>query len=304
MARNPSGDKTQKKSAALKDILPKRGRTAGLLALAIGVMVYLASMAMAGGMAITITTQSWKVDLNETLTIKIDQLEGRNEEADMAAVLEILKTVPGVASARPVTNREMTDLLAPWLGENINFKDLGLPLLIDVERDKRYSVDSERLKQQLIEVAPGAQLDDHGIWRTALEALALTIQIIAFGVVTLIILATVAVVIFATKADLAAHNETVQVLHLVGARDKYIAGEFQRYFLKIGIRGGIFGFTLSSGTLIGFSYLADIIDQAFLTALAPGLLSYLILLPAPLLVAVVAMTTAKATVLQTLSKMM
>jgi cell division transport system permease protein len=40
---------------------------------------------------------------------------------------------------------------------------------------------------------------------------------------------------------MATNRSTVEVLHLIGAKDGYIAGEFQRHFLLLGLKGGALG---------------------------------------------------------------
>jgi cell division transport system permease protein len=289
---------------AFKEILPRGGKAGGLLALAIGVMVYLASMALTGGIAITMTAYDWQSDLNGNLTVKIEKLDGRNMEKDLAEVLEILKTTPGIKNVRALTQSDVNALIAPWLGDAVGLAELELPQLIDLRLDDRFVLDRARLSRQLHDVAEGIQLDDHGQWRDVLDALALTIQLVALAIVLLIMVASVAVVVFATRADLATHANTVTVLHLVGARDKFIAREFQRYFMRIGMKGGLLGLWLSVATLFGFAQLAQVVDQAFLTALAPSTLSYLALMPMPIAVIFLAMNTARSTVLSTLSTVM
>jgi len=48
-------------------------------------------------------------------------------------------------------------------------------------------------------------------------------------------------VAFATRGAMAANRPIVEVLHFIGARDAYIAGQFQSHFLKLGLKGGAIG---------------------------------------------------------------
>jgi len=45
----------------------------------------------------------------------------------------------------------------------------------------------------------------------------------------------------ATRAAVATNREIVEVLHIVGAADAFIAREFQRRFLALGLRGALIG---------------------------------------------------------------
>ena len=49
--------------------------------------------------------------------------------------------------------------------------------------------------------------------------------------------ATVLLVGFATRGAMASNRAIVEVLHFVGAKNRYIAGQFQRHFLRLGMRG-------------------------------------------------------------------
>jgi len=58
----------------------------------------------------------------------------------------------------------------------------------------------------------------------------------ALAVLVLIAVGTAATVAFATRAGLATHRELVELLHLMGAQDHFIASAFEwHYFLAAGI---------------------------------------------------------------------
>ena len=67
------------------------------------------------------------------------------------------------------------------------------------------------------------------------------VVILGIGVLLLVFVATVLSVAFATRAAIATNRPVIEVLHLIGARNAFIAAEFQRHFLKLGIRGGAIG---------------------------------------------------------------
>jgi cell division transport system permease protein len=66
---------------------------------------------------------------------------------------------------------------------------------------------------------------------------------IAIGIAILLIVlaATVLTVSFATRGAMAANQNTIEVLHFIGATDGYIAEQFQRHFLTLGLKGGGIG---------------------------------------------------------------
>ncbi len=102
-------------------------------------------------------------------------------------------------------------------------------------------LDLDALRKSLTEVAPDAVLDDHGTWLQRFIGLAENVQLIAAGIVTLVGFATIAIVIFATRAGMAIHHSTIEILHLIGAKDSFIASQFQRHFFWLGLKGGLIG---------------------------------------------------------------
>ena len=57
--------------------------------------------------------------------------------------------------------------------------------------------------------------------------------------------ATTAIIISATKSSMASNKDIVEVLHFVGATDRFIAREFEKHFLRLGIRAGMVGALLA-----------------------------------------------------------
>jgi len=55
---------------------------------------------------------------------------------------------------------------------------------------------------------------------------------------------------FATRGAMASNRPVVEVLHFVGAKRSFIASEFQRHFLILGLKGGTVG---GSAAILVFS---------------------------------------------------
>src|SRR3546814_18809787 len=73
---------------------------------------------------------------------------------------------------------------------------------------------------------------------------------LAYAILAVVAATTIAIVTFATRAGLSANRDVVEVLHLTGARDRFIAAEVQRHFLHLGLRGGAIGLVLSIATFL------------------------------------------------------
>ncbi len=149
-------------------------------------------------------------------------------------------------------------------------------------------------------------LDDHFHWKNRLLAFAGSLQGMALAALGLILLSTVATVIFATRAAMAANREVVEVLHLVGARDDFIASEFQAHFLRLGVISGLMGALAAAATLMLLGVIAgsDAEMGRFLPMLALQWWAYPLLLFVPTLSAVVAMLTARFTALDVIGNVL
>jgi cell division transport system permease protein len=120
------------------------------------------------------------------------------------------------------------------------------------------------LRRALTQNVAGASLDDHRGWARRLAALSDVVMLIGVGVLVLVRLVTILSVSFATRGAVAANRAVVEVLHLVGARESFIASAFQRHFLVVGLNGAVLG----GAAAALFFLLAG--DAADLASIVPG----------------------------------
>ncbi len=263
-----------------------RDTTSRVVPWIIALMAYLAALALAGTLLLNAFAARWDASLAATLTVQVPSLEAADPEVRLQAALRVLQRTPGVVSARKLEPEEIAALVEPWLGPGGHGADLPLPGLIDVTLEAASEVDLDALGGRLQEVAPGAVIEDHGLWRRQLVAL--------------IAISAVLVVIFATQAALSTHRDVIEILHLVGAHDDYVARQFQAHMLRRGFAGGVGAVALAVLTLHGFAYAAQGVDPALLPHLALDLRGWAILAALPVVVALIARYTARFTVLRIL----
>jgi|SRR6185437_2756648 cell division transport system permease protein len=274
----------------------------------IALMVYLAGLALAGMLALSGTLAHWDRSLAGTLTVELPPAETGKGDGGLAAALQLLRATPGVVSAEPLSDKATARLIEPWLGTALTPDELALPRLVDLRIDPSASPDLAALQGRLAAAAPGAVLDDHRRWLDRLASLVLSIEATALAIMTLIGAAAVLTVVFTTRAGLAVHHAVIEVLHLIGARDNYIATQFQRQALDLGLRGGLIGLALAVATLLAIgragaaaSLLGGEVTLLPAMTLAPWHWSMLALLPP--VAGLIAMLTARITVMRALARM-
>lgn len=279
----------------------------GFLPWIIAFMVFLAILATAGTFVLHDSAGRWSSGVARTLTVQIPPPAGEAttppaEDPRVIDALKILRTTAGIARADVLDDARLAALLEPWLGPSNVVAGLPLPRLIDVETNG--SVDADALRQRLAAVVTGISVDDHRVWLDRLIRLVGAIEWVALAILVLIGLATVGTVVYTTRTGLAVHRQAIEVLHLIGAQDAYVARQFAGRALSLGLRGGLIGLLLALPALTAVSYLAAHIDAGLLPKASLDATQWGMLAAIPLVAAAVAMLTARITVMKTLAAML
>lgn len=285
-------------------ILSPREPGSRMLPLVIAVMVYLAALSVAGFGAVSNALSGWRADLASRLTVLVPARPHDSLDKRIDAALEVLKAAPAVAAARRLGDAEMKALLAPWLGADASLTDLPVPQLIDVTLAAHARLDAGGLGDALAKASPGAILEGNEDWVAQVARIGATVQSGALLVIALVSLAGIAIVIFATRAGLSVHHENVQILHLMGAHDRFIAREFQKRYFRLGLLGGLIGLFLTAISLLVAFHVLRHAQGPWLPRLVPGQDTMMVLALLPVVAAILAMVTARLTVMRALSRMM
>ncbi len=270
-----------------------------------GLMVYLAVVAMAVTMVLADAGAAWRSDLSGTLTVQIMPDAGRGPaslDARTRAATELLAATPGIARARVLTDDQIAELLAPWLGRGAMSSALPVPRLIDVSLAVDGGLDTQALAARLAAAIPGASLDDHAVWLDHLLSLITAIEAVAVVALALIGLAGITIVVFTTRSGLAIHEDVIAVLHMIGAQDSYIARQFQAHVLGLALKGGLVGFAFAAATFAALGALTATEESLIPDmSLSPG--QWVALGTLPLIAAAIGTATARFTVMRAIGRM-
>ncbi|MSO65600.1 MAG: FtsX-like permease family protein [Alphaproteobacteria bacterium] len=282
-----------------------RDPTRRLVAFLIGAMVYLAALTLAGAVAVGSTIDGWGEGLRGSITVQLPGSTAAGAAAASARVDAVLSTIletNGVASAQALPRQELLALLERWLGRGNIPEDLPIPALIDVTLEPGVAVNIEELQQRLVRVVPGARVSDNGVILERLVRLVRSVQAVAALVVVLVSVAAIAIIVFVTRAGLAMHVETIELLHLIGARDSYIARQFVRHILTIALAGSVVGLLLAAATVYAITRTAAGIDVPLLPHVPINDRRLAVLAALPLIAAAIAMITTRLTVVGSLRR--
>ncbi len=286
----------------------------------IAFMTYLAALTLAGAMGLAVAMGRFDPEQTANLTVEVPPLlavegndaertagasagEAGQDQARVTAVLDLLRATPGVIAAETLDRNEIANLLEPWLGKAARVTDLPLPAIIDVTVEKGAEIDVAGLGAKLAAAVPSASLDDHGLWFARLTTFVHSVQLVAGLVVGLACLAAVLTVVYVTLSGLALHHDIIDLLHLMGAEDRFIARQFQDHAVRLGLAGAVPGLLLAILTIELLGMAAGRVDSILLPNIRLGVAQWATLALVPVAAGVIAMLTARATVMRRLGRM-
>jgi cell division transport system permease protein len=254
----------------LSPIVPRASIAGRALVAVVAIMTFLASITSGAVLLISASAAEWQSEVASEITVQVRPVPGRDIDRDVAAVTEAMRAQSGILDIRPFTKDESAKLLEPWLGSGLSLDDLPVPRVIVARVQPGTVLDLAALRRRVTQVSPSASVDDHRAWIERMRSMTGATVIAGIGILALVIIATIISVSFATRGAMAANRPIVEVLHFVGAGDRYIANRFLRHFLRLGLEGGLigggvamlaFGFSESiagwfSGTPVGDQFVA------------------------------------------------
>jgi cell division transport system permease protein len=300
----------QARARNLSPIVPRASIAGRALVAVVAIMTFLASITTGTVLLVNASAAEWQSEVASEITIQVRPMAGRDLDRATAAAVQAMRGQAGIVEVRPFTKEESAKLLEPWLGSGLALDDLPVPRVIVARVQPGTELDLAALRGRVMLAAPNASVDDHRAWIERMRSMTGATVLAGVGILLLVIAATVISVSFATRGAMAANRPIVEVLHFVGAGDRYIANRFLRHFLRLGLEGGLigggiamlcFGFSESiagwfSGTPVGDQFAALL--GTF--SLRPS--GYLALTAQALLIAAITAWASRRTLLATLDE--
>lgn len=211
------------------------------LTVVIAIMCFLACLTAGAVYMVNESANNWFSDIASEITVQVSP-EGEAEiEKKVTLVALFLAKQPGIVKVSPFSVEDSVALLEPWLGSSNELTSLPVPRLIAVEISRSDPPDLAGVRQALEGNFKGVTLDDHRRWQAELRTVTRSLFLGGLSVLCFVAAATVASIVSATKSAMASNREIIEVLHFVGAQEKFIAHEFEKHFLNIGVRAGLVG---------------------------------------------------------------
>jgi cell division transport system permease protein len=290
-------------------IIPVGAQPMRTLTLSMAVMCYLATLALGALMLVEAAVAQWVSGVASEVTVQVRPLSNFDTKLEVQKAHTILSATPGIASLRELSREDAAKLLEPWLGASSALDELPLPVLIAVRLDEAKPPNLDALAKQLEGEVKGASLDTHARWQSRLTRTASVLRLLSLAILALIALSATGLVIFATRSVLDANRGVIEILHLVGARDSFIARSVKGRFLRSGFLAGLLG---TIGGIATFAFLGLIgapTGSSGLAAASTGLLiaapsvaaaTYAVFLLVPVCATLLSLVTAHLAVMRQL----
>lgn len=303
--RMPTRNSAAALGAAAARILPQ-ARLSGPMPWVIAIMIALTVIAVAAGLALANLAANARDEIAGGLTVQVVEAVPATRDREAEGALAVLGNREDVASARRVSDEELSALLEPWLGDAGNGASaIPTPALIDVRL--RGEVTEERiadLRADLTRVAPSARVDAQSGWLGPVFATIASLRLLALGLVLLLAATSAAAVWLAARSALGANRDTIEVIHHLGGTDGQIASIFQRSIALDALAGGTAGLLagMAAIMLLGRQFAA--LGSGLVAGGGLGLLDWLAIVAVPLLGVALATLTARLTVIAALRRML
>jgi cell division transport system permease protein len=289
-------------------LVPRNSISGRALVAVVAIMTFLASLTTGAVILVSAAASEWESDVSREMTIQILPAPNRDLDALVDKAASVARAFPGIGEVQPYSKDQSAKLLEPWLGSGLSLDELPVPRMIIVRAARGAAPDIPQLRSMLAGQVPGALLDDHRGWIDRMRTMSGTAVGAGVGILMLMIAATVLSVTFATRGAMATNKTVIEVLHFVGAKNGFIANNFQRHFLLLGLQGGAVG----GGAAILLFALASLISRwfagsagadqtsALFGSFSIGLVGYLAVLVQIVFIAAVTAFTSRHTVNRTL----
>ncbi len=283
-----------------------------LLSLITALMVFIASLSAVCVIGVNNLFNAWNQDLSGQATIQVlpfnksNNVLTKQELKDKTqSIIYDLKDSNIFSKIQLVKDSDIDSMLKPWLGSSVIDFNIPVPNLIDVQlknitKDKYTS--TINIEASLKEKFGPLTIENHDKWLRDIKKIKNSVQFLAYFILIAIIITTSVTVIYTTNASFKAQKHSIEVFHLIGAFDEFIANQFARSVFKLTFIGSIIGFILF---LIIFGVISVIIQDLTGTLfdyIQFSVIDWITIVSIPFISAIIAKSTAKNTILQIIGK--
>ncbi len=282
-------------------LLPATDAREAALFFVIGALCFLAALAALTTRGTYKAAEAWGAQIEGDITVVMRSTDRRTAQD----VADRVSNLANVFEARVLSRDEVETLLEPSLGPGGLPEGLPIPMLMAVQADMAVGDPSPDIRRILNELSVDGDVAGNAGYADNVRGALGVLRLVALSIVALLSATAIAVIAFATHAALLARRDIVDVLHLSGAEDRYIAGLFERRFWILALQAGMGGAVaaLMITALIVFTGSGSQgVEAQLLPRLSLDFWDIVILLVTPIAAGLAARMAARITVLASLKE--
>jgi cell division transport system permease protein len=285
----------------------QQARLGGPMPWVIAIMVALTVMAASAGLALDNLARNASAEIAGGITVQIVEAAPGERDRQAEVAVALLNNRDDVAEVRRVPDAELEQLIEPWLGDAAGSGDEAIPVPALIDARLRGAVTERRLadlRAALTASVPSARVDAQAGWLAPVFHAISSLQWLAVGLVLLLAATSAAAVWLAARSALGSNRDTIEIVHLLGGTDGQIARIFQRSIAADAFVGGIVGLALGlvAVFLLGRQFAA--LGSGMVAGGGLGVVDWIAIGAIPLAGVVIAMLTARVTVMAALRRML
>ena len=287
--------------------LLQQARLGGPMPWVIAIMIALTVMAAAAGLALSNLARNASAEIAGGITVQVVEAAPAERDRQAEVALALLRNRDDVAEVRRVPDAELEDLIEPWLGEAAGTADEAIPIPALIDARLRGPVTAPRLdalRAALTASVPSAKIDAQAGWLAPVFQAISSLQWLAIGLVLLLAATSAAAVWLAARSALGSNRDTIEIVHLLGGTDAQIARIFQRSIAADAMVGGVVGLLLGLVALFLLGRQFAALGSGMVAGGGLSLADWIAIAAIPLTGVLIAMLTARVTVLAALRRML
>ncbi len=273
----------------------------------ITLMSFMLILSCAGVIILNNIANKWSSGLENKITIEITA-ESKNGniisqskiQKETQRVYKAIKSDSAVKSAKILDEKEIRELISPWVGNDLTLDGIPIPGLIAIETKTADANTIKRLRQTVKSSSKYANLETHKEWLNDFLTLLSSLKTIGTAVAALVFVITITSIATAMHTRLSLYKKDVKLLHLMGADDKYIVKQFTPHAVIITLKGSVIGVLCALLTIIATS---TMIGTTIIPEHNLSILWYATLSLSPIFITFIAYSISRVTLLHTLMKM-
>jgi cell division transport system permease protein len=278
-----------------------------LLALMTALVVIIASVHL----SLFKTVDRWQSLIQYQASIEIPALDEQGNTRDAAQVQQnirrikdFLKNTQASHDIEVMDTTQVAALLNPWLGDDGKILDnIDLPTIINFKLKASSADDVKYISERITKIAPRARLQTHENWLDKFLAILHGVHILGVLIIIITMVSTIFVISSSVRARMNIYNEDLSLLHIMGARDRFILKQFITYLFSICVPACLLGYICASLILAAVSQLLLGAEIDFLPSFGLNAHQFITLMTVPFSIFALTMLIGSHTVLREMKKM-